>query len=119
PTGIDIRKGLQYECISCASCVDVCDEVMDKMSYPKGLIRFATQNGLAQHLDHKQTLKRVARPRVLVYSGVLVLIAIAFVASLWLRKPFRVDVVRDRGTLARLVDDGRIENVYRLQVMNT
>ncbi len=49
PTGIDIRKGLQYECIGCAACIDVCDGVMDKMQYPRGLIRFATQNGLAQH----------------------------------------------------------------------
>ena len=118
PTGIDIREGLQYACIGCAACVDVCDEVMDKMSYPQGLIRFATQNGLAQRLDPRQTLKRVLRPRVLIYTAVLLLICTAFVTSLALRSPFRVDVVRDRGTLARIVGEGMIENVYRLQVMN-
>ena len=118
PTGIDIREGLQYACIGCAACVDVCDGVMDKMSYPKGLIRFATQNGLAQRLDTRQTLKRVLRPRVLIYTAVLLLICTAFVTSLMLRSPFRVDVVRDRGTLARMVGEGMIENVYRLQVMN-
>jgi cytochrome c oxidase accessory protein FixG len=118
PTGIDIRNGLQYACIGCAACVDVCDSVMDKMSYPRGLVRFATENGLEQRLDRSQTIRRVLRPRVLIYGLVLLAICTAFVTSLALRSPFRVDVVRDRGALARIVDEGRIENVYRLQVMN-
>ena len=118
PTGIDIRQGLQYECIGCAACIDACDSVMDKMAYPKGLIRYDTQNGLAQHLTRGQRLARIFRPRVLVYSAVLVLIVLAMFISLALRHPFKVDVVRDRSSLARLVDDGFIENIYRLQVMN-
>lgn len=118
PTGIDIRKGLQYECIGCAACIDVCDDVMDKMSYPRGLIRYATQNGIAGGWTRAQMFRRVLRPRVLIYTAILVGIVVAFGASLMLRSPFRVDVVRDRGALARLVEDGRIENVYRLQVMN-
>jgi cytochrome c oxidase accessory protein FixG len=118
PTGIDIRKGLQYECIGCTACIDVCNGVMDKMSYPRGLIRYATQNGLAGHLSRNDLLKRVFRPRVLVYSAILLLLVTALAASLALRSNFRVDVVRDRGSLARLVDNGQIENVYRLQVMN-
>jgi cytochrome c oxidase accessory protein FixG len=118
PTGIDIRKGLQYECIGCAACIDVCDDVMDRMSYPRGLIRYATQNGMAGHWSRARMLRRVLRPRVLVYTAILLAIVGALAASLALRKPFRVDVVRDRGALARLVEDGRIENVYRLQVMN-
>lgn len=118
PTGIDIRDGLQYQCISCAACVDVCDGVMDKMAYPRGLIRFATQNGLVHRWSRAVVWRRVFRPRVLVYGGVLAAIAMAFVASMALRSPFKVDVVRDRGTLARLVAGGRIENVYRLQLMN-
>jgi cytochrome c oxidase accessory protein FixG len=118
PTGIDIRKGLQYECIGCAACIDVCDGIMDRMSYPRGLIRYATQNSLKEHLGLRDVLRRVARPRVLVYTAILLLICSAFVASLAMRKPFRVDVVRDRASLARLADEGRIENVYRLQIMN-
>ncbi len=118
PTGIDIRKGLQYECIGCAACIDVCDSVMDKMNYPRGLIRYATQNGMDKHWSREQMLRRVLRPRVLIYTAIMVLIVAAFAASLALRTPFRVDVVRDRGALARLVEDGRIENVYRLQLMN-
>ena len=118
PTGIDIREGLQYECISCTACIDVCDDVMDKMQYPRGLIRFATQNGLANHWNRSEMLQRVFRPRVLIYTAVLIAITAALGASLALRSPFRVDVIRDRGALARQVQDGRIENVYRLQVMN-
>ncbi len=118
PTGIDIRKGLQYECIGCAACIDVCNGVMDRLDYPRGLIRYATQRSLDEG-GEPLTLRRVLRPRVLVYSSVLLLIGVAFAASLALRPPLRVDVVRDRGSLARLVEDGRIENVYRLQVMNS
>jgi len=118
PTGIDIRKGLQYECIGCTSCIDVCDGVMDKMGYPRGLVRFDTQNGMAQHLTAAQRLKRIFRPRVLVYTAILMLLVATLATSVALRSPFRVDVVRDRASLARLVDDGQVENVYRLQIMN-
>ena len=119
PTGIDIREGLQYECIGCAACIDVCDSVMDKMDYPRGLIRYATQSGMEGGWSAAQMWRRVARPRVLVYSAVLLAIAVAFVASLALRSPFKADVVRDRASLARIVEDGRIENVYRVQLMNS
>ena len=118
PTGIDIRKGLQYECIGCAACVDVCDDVMKKMGYEPGLVRYDTQNGLALKLTPAQRLRRVLRPRVVIYTAVLFIILAAFFGSLALRSPFRVDVVRDRATLAREVEDGQVENVYRLQIMN-
>jgi polyferredoxin len=118
PTGIDIRKGLQYECIGCAACIDVCDGVMDKMSYPRGLIRYDTENGLAQHLSRGQEWRRLLRPRVLVYSTILLLLLAALGTGLALRKPMRVDVVRDRASLAQVVDDGSVENLYRLHVMN-
>ncbi len=118
PTGIDIRQGLQYECISCAACIDACDGVMDKLGRPKGLIRYATQRGLEAGERAALTLKSIFRPRVLVYSLVMVLISGAFVTSLALRPPVRMDVVRDRGVMAREVEDGLVENVYRLQLMN-
>jgi len=118
PTGIDIRNGLQYECIGCAACIDVCNGVMDKMGTPHGLIRYDTENGLEQHLTPSQRLARVFRPRVLIYSGVLLLICAAVFYSLLSRHSFRVDVVRDRATLARQVEDGWVENIYRLQLMN-
>jgi cytochrome c oxidase accessory protein FixG len=119
PTGIDIRKGLQYECIACTACIDVCNGVMDKMQYPRGLIRYDTQNGMQQHLAPKEEVRRIFRPRVVVYTAILFVICGALATSLWLRSPFKVDVERDRGALARLVEDGWVENVYRLQIMNT
>ncbi len=118
PTGIDIRQGLQYECIGCAACIDVCDSVMDKMRYPRGLIRFTTQNALAQGLTRAQTWRRALRPRVLVYTVILGALTLAVGISLALRTPLKVDVVRDRAALARIVAGGQIENVYRLQIMN-
>ncbi len=118
PTGIDIRKGLQYECIGCAACVDVCNEVMDKMAYPRGLVRYATENSLLQRWPDARIWSRVLRPRVIIYSGVLLLIVTGLFASLWWRVPFRVDVVRDRVALARPVVNGGLENGYRLVVMN-
>jgi cytochrome c oxidase accessory protein FixG len=118
PTGIDIREGLQYECIGCAACVDVCDGVMAKMNYPSGLIRFSTENTIALRLDGRQTLRRAMRPRVLMYGTVLAGLLVALLVSMWLRSPLNVDVIRDRYALARVSDDGSIENTYRLQLMN-
>jgi cytochrome c oxidase accessory protein FixG len=118
PTGIDIRKGLQYECIGCAACIDGCDQVMKKMGYAPGLIRYSTENALRNRWGLGQTLKRVARPRVLVYTAILCALVLGTVAALWLRTPLKVDVIRDRGSLSREVEEGAIENVYRLQIMN-
>ena len=118
PTGIDIRRGLQYECIGCTACIDVCDTVMDKMGSPRGLIRYATQNGMQGRWSTAHMFKRVLRPRVLAYTAVLLLIVCALAFSVATRSPFRADVVRDRGALARTVDNGAVENVYRIQLMN-
>ena len=119
PTGIDIRKGLQYECIGCAACIDGCDQVMGRMGYPKGLIRYASENALEQRLDAKAMWGRMLRPRTLIYTGLLLAIIVATAASLYMRNPLKVDIIRDRGALAREAAPGVIENVYRLQIMNT
>ncbi len=119
PTGIDIRKGLQYECIGCAACIDGCDQVMDKMGYPNGLIRYASENALEGHYDSATMRKRMWRPRTLIYTSLLAVIIAATGVSLALRNPLKVDVIRDRGALARETSPGVIENVYRLQIMNT
>jgi cytochrome c oxidase accessory protein FixG len=118
PTGIDIRNGLQYECIGCGLCVDACNSVMDKVGAPRGLIRYATPNGMASRWSTAQMLRRVARPRVLIYVGALVVLSVALVASMALRTPLKVDVVSDRAVLARIVSGGQLENLYRLQIMN-
>lgn len=119
PTGIDIRKGLQYECIGCAACIDGCDQVMDRMGYPRGLIRYSTENALSKGYDKKTIWKHVLRPRTLVYAAILLALLIGTAGSLAMRNPLKVDVIRDRGALAREAAPGVIENVYRLQLMNT
>jgi cytochrome c oxidase accessory protein FixG len=118
PTGIDIRQGLQYECIGCAACIDVCDTVMDKMNYPRGLVRYATEHALTNRLDRKGVLRNVMRPRVLVYGTLLLVLTAALLGSLATRNPLKVDVIRDRNALARIAEDGNIENTFRLHFMN-
>jgi cytochrome c oxidase accessory protein FixG len=118
PTGIDIRKGLQYECIGCAACIDACDQVMVKMDYPKGLIRYSTEHAIEAHWGWKEILGHVVRPRVIIYSAILGAICVAFVWGIATKPSLRVDVIRDRATLAREVEGGLIENVYRLHVIN-
>jgi cytochrome c oxidase accessory protein FixG len=119
PTGIDIRDGLQYQCIGCAACIDGCNQVMDRVGSPRGLIRYSTQRAMEAKLAPAQVLRRALRPRVLVYSGVIWAVIAAAAVGLYARTPLKVDVIRDRAAIAREVEGGRIENVYRLQIMNT
>jgi cytochrome c oxidase accessory protein FixG len=119
PTGIDIRDGLQYECIACSACIDACDEVMDKVGYPRGLIRYSTEAAMDKHYTKKDILAHLVRPRTMLYGAILAIIMVATAWSLATRIPLKVDVIRDRSTLSREADDGRIENIYTLHVMNT
>ncbi len=119
PTGIDIRNGLQYECIGCAACVDACNSVMDKIGAPRGLVRYWTDHAMANRWATPEIVRHAFRPRVLIYSAVLLVIVGVFFGTLLTRTPVKMDVIRDRGSMGREVDDGQIENVYRLQIMNT
>jgi cytochrome c oxidase accessory protein FixG len=112
PTGIDIREGLQYECIACAACIDACDSIMDRMDYPRGLIRYTTENAL----HHKKS--SIFRPRVLIYATILIALVSVLVGSLATRTPLILDVIRDRNTLYREVSDGFVENIYTLKIIN-
>jgi cytochrome c oxidase accessory protein FixG len=118
PTGIDIRNGLQNECIGCSACIDVCNEVMVKMDYPTGLIRYSSGNGMVESLTTRQMLKRVWRPRVWLYGLLLLCATSVLVTGLSRHKGFAVDVIKDRGAMAREIGSGTIENIYRLQIMN-
>jgi len=118
PTGIDIRNGLQYMCIGCAACIDACDQVMDKMGYPKGLIRYSTQNAIDGMYPDAEIKKHVFRPRTLFYIAVVSVITIAFFYTLAMRIPMRADVLRDRLTLSREAANGQIENLYQLRIIN-
>ena len=111
PTGIDIRDGLQYQCIGCSACIDACDDVMDKMRYPKGLIRYTTQNAL------QGKTSRILRPRIVVYALILLVLITVFSVSVVTRTPLALDVIRDRNQLYRETQ-GLIENVYTLKIIN-
>ena len=119
PTGIDIRNGLQNECIACAACIDVCDQVMDKMGYQPGLIRYSSGNGIERGWSATQMLRRVWRPRVLIYAALLLMLGSAFVWALAHRVDYSVALSRDRGALARIVGYGDVENTYLLQITNS
>jgi len=118
PTGIDIRNGMQYECIGCGACVDACGQVMDKMGYPRGLIRYSTENVIKHKYADHDIIRHVFRPRTIAYSAILLAVTAALITALSLRLPLQVDVMRDRNALARETAQGLIENSYRLNVIN-
>jgi cytochrome c oxidase accessory protein FixG len=113
PVGIDIRDGLQYECINCALCIDACDEIMDKMEYPKGLIKYTTENRLQHKQEHS-----LLRPKLLGYGAALALMLTVFSVAIITRTPLQIDVLRDRGVLYHTTVEGMIENSYTLKVLN-
>ncbi|MDO6565716.1 cytochrome c oxidase accessory protein CcoG [Alteromonas sp. 1_MG-2023] len=112
PTGIDIRNGLQYECINCGACVDACNGVMDKMNYPKGLISFTSEEELAGGKTH------IVRPKLIGYLLVLIVMVGLLVADIATRVPLEIDIIRDRNSLYRETNEGLIENVYTIKVLN-
>ncbi|MGC9163133.1 MAG: cytochrome c oxidase accessory protein CcoG [Thiomonas sp.] len=119
PTGIDIRDGLQYMCIGCGACVDACDQVMDKIGSPRGLIRYSSENALKNKWNKRQQWAHLFRPRILIYSALLLVMVGLFVGGLALRDPLKMNVMRDRGVFSREIPGGLIENVYQIQLMNT
>lgn len=111
PAGIDIRQGSQYACIACGLCVDACNRVMTAAQRPPNLIGWASVTGQGWAGAWRQ-------PRVIVYTSLALLALGAALSLLAWRTPLQVNVVRDRGTLARLAPGGRVENSYRVQVLN-
>lgn len=110
PVGIDIRKGLQYECIACAACVDACDGVMDAIGKPRGLIRYTTASRDAGRKV------RLLRPRTIGYGLVWLGACAALGVLLLTHTPVRLDVLRDRHTMVRERADGSLENLYVLKL---
>ncbi len=112
PTGIDIREGLQYECIACAACIDACDSIMDKMNYPRGLVRYTTE-----HAMHNEGT-RVLRPRMFVYAALLLVLIAGLVTAMASRTPVILDVIRDRNSLYRELPNNYVENIYTVKIIN-
>ncbi len=112
PTGIDIRNGTQLECVNCTACVDACDEVMDKVGFPKGLIRFASENSIASRIKFKIT------GRILGYTGILVLLMSTLFTLLALRSDIESTILRTPGQLFQEQDNNRVSNLYNIQIIN-
>jgi len=112
PTGIDIRDGLQYQCIGCAACIDACDDVMQQMGYGESLVRYSTQRK-----DHAEATHWV-RPRLVAYASVIGAMIVLFGVVVANRVPLALDVQRDRSRLYRTFWDGSVENVYTLRISN-
>ena len=113
PTGIDIRDGLQVACIQCAACVDACNEIMDKVGYPRGLIRYTTERQLVE----KQNT-RVFSPRLFAYLTLLTVLCGGVIYALTDRVPLEIDIRRDRNQLSSTNAQGMIENSYVVKLTN-
>ncbi len=112
PTGIDIRNGIQMECVNCTACIDACDEVMDRVDRPRGLIRYSSYNGV------EGGQRRLFTPRVLGYTGVLVVLLIVAATLFSTRDAVQAVILREPGRLYNELSDGRLSNFYSVKVIN-
>jgi polyferredoxin len=112
PTGIDIRNGTQLECVNCSACIDACDSVMDKVGFKQGLIRYTSENIIANKTKFKWT------GRIIGYSVVLLLLLTTLSSLLAFRKDVEATIVRTPGLMYQKTDDGQISNLYNIQVVN-
>ncbi len=114
PTGIDIRHGQQEGCITCALCIDACDEVMEKVGRPRGLIRYASLD----EMEGKPTKAMFARPRVWVYSTILTVALAGIVYGLSSLAAIDLKVLHERAPLFVTLSDGSVQNKYTLKMLN-
>ncbi|MBU6234382.1 MAG: cytochrome c oxidase accessory protein CcoG [Alphaproteobacteria bacterium] len=114
PMGIDIRNGLQIDCIACGLCIDACNDIMDKMSLPRGLIRYDTERGL----EKGGMTRHLLRPRTIYYSVVLTIVACIVGYTLLTRAPLELHVIHDRNPLFVKMSDGNIHNGYDIKILN-
>jgi cytochrome c oxidase accessory protein FixG len=112
PMGIDIRNGTQLECVHCTACIDACDDIMDKIDKPRGLIRYSSENAI------RHEKKKIFTPRVLVYTSVLTILMSLFIVFLGLRSDLETSILRERGTLFQELPDNKYSNIYEVKVIN-
>ena len=112
PTGIDIRDGLQMECIHCTQCMDACDAVMEKVKRPKGLIRYSSQNAM----DGES--QRFLRPRVVIYPTLILILVSLLTYNIVTRKSFDVTLMRNLGSPFIMTESGEVENSLRIKLVN-
>ena len=117
PTGIDIRNGPQLECIQCALCIDACNEIMDKVERPRGLIAYDTEHNLAAAGRESIPIKLI-RPRTILYAAAIVIVSGIMFTGLLLRHDLDVSVLRDRNPLYVKLSDGGVRNGYTVKLLN-
>jgi cytochrome c oxidase accessory protein FixG len=118
PMGIDIRDGIQLECIQCALCIDACNTIMKKVGRPTGLIAYETQTNLDHRARGEAPQVKLLRPRTMLYAATMLLVAGIMFGSLLTRSNMELNIVRDRSPVFVLLSDGSIRNGYTLRVMN-
>lgn len=118
PTGIDIRNGLQMECIACGLCIDACDGIMDKLELPRGLIRYDTEKRLDAKKEGREEKLHILRPRTYYYAIVLVAVGSLMLYALLNRAPLQLTVLHDRNPLFVQLTDGDIRNGYNIKILN-
>jgi cytochrome c oxidase accessory protein FixG len=112
PTGIDIRNGTQLECVNCTACIDACDSMMESVNLPKGLIRYDSENGIKTGVKFRWT------PRVIGYTAILTILLVILVTLVATRTDFSAKMLRQRGSTYQELPDGRISNIYELNLTN-
>lgn len=118
PTGIDIRDGLQMECIACGLCIDACDDIMDKVGLPRGLIAYHTERFFDERTTETVEKFNFMRPRTVYYSLILVLVSVAMLYALIARSPLEIAVLHDRNPLYVKLSNGNIRNGYDIKILN-
>lgn len=118
PTGIDIRKGLQMECIACGLCVDACNEIMDKVDLPRGLIRYDTVRHMELQKKGIREKFRIIRPRTIYYLILLALVGGIMLYALITRAPTELTILHDRNPLFVKLSDGTFRNGYEVKILN-
>lgn len=118
PMGIDIRNGLQMECIACGLCVDACNDIMDKVNLPRGLIRYDTERRIESKSSDMATTLRILRPRTFYYAAILSLVAGLVIYGQVTRSPFDLHVMHSRNPLLVRLSNGDIRNIYDLKILN-
>lgn len=118
PMGIDIRNGLQIQCIACGLCVDACDNVMEKVGSPKGLVRYDTEENLELRAQGHNPELHLIRPRTIYYTILLSTIGLLMLGSLLMRPVLDVHALHDRAPLFTLLSDGGIRNGYEIKILN-
>lgn len=112
PTGIDIRNGTQLECVNCTACIDACDDVMDKVGFPKGLIRYTSENNIINKVKFRWTT------RIISYCVVFAIMITTLITLLATRSDIETTILRTPGQLFQQEADGRISNLYNIQIVN-